>query len=376
MSKRKRRKLWAWVYGIFLTIYAIALATAAFYALTKVWAYAEEYEASQPEPVIDAYVEDLRENLWGEGIERTLAEMPHEVQSNEDVAAIVKDMLKNEISYSRKASSGSDNIVYNLRCGDRVFGQVTLSRDQSKADEVEFGQLPWIISDEEFDFNGLYSSIEITVPATYKVELNGVELGSEYIVESGIHYDVLEDYYSAYPNLPTKVTYRFENIIGHLDPVVLDEDGQPFVIDETKDDSQYIHTVQGSEFDRLNDFAQNFGERYRSYVSGAYNPDYGYQRLAGYIRLGSDLDTRMKEAMDGLSWAHTQSVTVEWVTLNSAIDIGDGYYILDISSQTKTLQPGQGTVNNLQSMRVIAQDSGNDIRAVTLDIYQNEDVDA
>ena len=128
MSKRKRRKLWAWVYGIFLTIYTLALATAAYYALSKVWAYAEEYEASQPEPVIEAYVEDMRENLWGEGIERTLAAMPHEVQSDEDVAAIVKDMLKNEISYSRKASPGSDNILYDLRCGDRVFGQVTLSR--------------------------------------------------------------------------------------------------------------------------------------------------------------------------------------------------------------------------------------------------------
>ncbi len=375
MSKRKRRKLWAWVYAIFLAAYTLVAGAVILIALSKVWDYAEEYQEARPEGVIEAYVADLRENLWDEGIERTVSEMPHEMQTNEEVAEIVKDMLRNEISYSRQSGgSDSSSIVYNLRCGDRVFGQVTLREDQSKADEVEYGMLPWMIADEKFDFTGLYTSMEITVPAAYTVELNGHELGSEYIVEEGIHYNVLENYYEDYPNLPTKVTYRFENIIGDLEPVVLDEAGNQVTIDETQDDSQFIHYVDDDRLTRLTEFTTAFTERYRSYVSGALNPDYGYQRLAAYMVLGSDLDERMKLAMDGLGWAHTFTFSLTWVTLNSAIDIGDGYYILDISSESQTLQPGQGEVNNVQSMRVIVQDAGNDIRAVMLEIYDSQDL--
>ena len=324
--------------------------------------------------MIDAYVEDLQENLWGEGIQRTIEQMPHEAQSNEEVAQIVKNMLRNDITCSRQSSVGNTGkIVYNLRCGDRVFGKVTIAEDQSKADETEYGLLPWKIEDEEFDFMGLYSSMEITVPALYTVKLNGWELPEEYIIEDGIHYDVLDEYYEAYPDLPTKVTYRFDDIIGNLEPVVYDEDGNEVVIDPEKDDSQFIHMVEGDQFNRLDEFSYEFAKRYREYVSGAFDATYGYQRLAAYIRLGSDLDARMIGAQDGLSWAHTSSVNVLWVQLNSAIDLGGGYYLLDITSESKTFQPGQGEVDNIQSMKVIAEDAGNDIRAVTMDIYQNED---
>lgn len=373
----KRRKIWAWVYAVFITIYVVVLSGIALFLLSKVWDYAEEYEAARPEPVIEAYVANLRENLWDESIEETISAMPHEAQSNADVAEIVKDMLSNDISYSRQASTGgSSSIVYNLRCGDRVFGQVTLIEDQSKKRDVKYDMLPWTIGKEEFDFTGLYSSVEITVPEMYTVELNGWEVTDEYIVEKGIHYDVLEGYYEAYPTLPTKVTYRFEDVLGKLDPVVLDEDGNVVVIDETKDDSQFIHMMEeGAQLTRLKEFADNFTERYRRYITGISDPNYGYQTLAVYMQLGSDIDVRMKAAMDGLTWAHTVSFEMEWVELNYAIDLGDGFYILNISSQAKTYHEYQGYNYNLQTMEVIVTDVGNDIRAVTYKITRDEDIE-
>jgi len=367
----RKKKLGGKIYAISLAVYTLALIIVAIYGLSIVWDYAEEYEKSRPNNTMDEYVENLSKNLWDDSIADTIAAMPHEMQSDSECADIVKEMLSAGISYSRMPGGSDDamSISYSLLCGDSVFGQVTLMEDESKKEEVKFDMLPWTVYKEEFDFTGLYSSVQVTVPATFSVELNGHELDEEYIVEEGIKYDVLDNYYDDYPNLPTKVTYKYDNVIGTLEPVIYDEDGNEFVIDPEKDDSQFISYCDETELSHFNEFAETFCDRYFNYISGIYDPSYGYQRLLPYMKLGSDLDERMKQAMDGLSWAHTSSVRIDYVTLNSAIDISDGFYILDVSAGTTTLHPGQGEVVATQNMRLIVTDSGNDIRAVMMELY-------
>ena len=207
MEKKKKSGL---CYFLFLLVYILIVLGVISFFLTKVWGFAEEYEASRPVHTMDAYVEDLNKNLWNDQVAQAIADMPHEFQSDEECAQVVKNMLSAGITYVRAASSGSANTInYALRCGDKVIGKVSLAEDSSKADQVEYGMLPWIVSSEEFDFTGLYSSVEVTVPKSYTVKLNGNVLGSEYIIEDNIQFDLLKDYYSAYPKLPVMVTYRF-----------------------------------------------------------------------------------------------------------------------------------------------------------------------
>lgn len=369
MAKRKKKKSRA--YGIGITMYICALAVAIIIGISKIWDYAEAYELSRPTNVMDEYVANISKNLWDESMEKTISQMPHEVQSDEECAEIVKSMLHDEISYARKSGGGdaSSVVVYNLRCGDSVFGQVTLIEDESRADEVKYGMLPWKIAKEEFDFDGLYTSVEVTVPRMYTVKLNDVKLDKEYIVEENIHYDILEEYYEDYPKLPTKVKYKFDNIIGHLEPVIYDEDGNEVVIDDTKDDSQYIHPCSDSQLKRLEEFAKNFAERYIEYIGGKYEATYGYQRLMPYLKLDADLDKRMKEAQDGLSWSHTWSLTVSSAVLNGATDLGDGFYVIDITAEATSLSTGHGEQTNTNNMKVIVSDTGSDIRAITLELY-------
>lgn len=368
MARKKKKN--SHVYWICMGIYAVILIAAATFGLTKVWKYAEEYEAAQPSGTMDQYVAELNDKLWGAGIADTIAAMPHEVQSDDEVAEYVKDMLKNGVTYTRKGSSDSGTVVtYTLKCNGSPFGTVSLIEDESYKDKVEFGMLPWKLYNEEFDFTGLYSSVEAVVPRTFSVWLNGVELGSEYIVEENIRYDVLKDYYDEFEGLPTKVRYRFDHCIGTLEPVIKDENGDDFVIDPDKDDSQFIKPCDESELARLSEFAAAFVDRYLTYTSGAVDPMYGYQRLMPYLKLGADLDTRMQEAMDGLSWAHTSSVRVDSTVLNNATAIGDGFYICDISADATTFVPGKGEVVDTSNMRVIVVDTNDDIRAISLELY-------
>ncbi len=368
MARKKKKN--SHVYWICMGIYAVVLIAAATFGLSKVWKYAEEYEAAQPTGTMDEYVSELNDKLWGDGIADTIAAMPHEVQSDEEVAEYVKEMLSTGVTYSRKGSSESGTVVtYTLKCNGSPFGTVSLIEDESYKDEVEFGMLPWKVYKEEFDFTGLYSSVEAVVPSFYSVWLNGVELGEEYIVEENIQYDVLKDYYDEFDGLPTKVRYKYDHCIGKLEPVIKDENGDEFVIDSTKDDSQFIKPCDESQLERLSEFAENFADRYLTYTSGAVDPSYGYQRLMPYLKLGADLDTRMKEAMDGLSWAHTASVSVNSTVLNSATSLGDGFYICDITSEATTYVPGKGEVNDTSNMRVIVVDTNDDVRAISLELY-------
>ena len=55
-----------------------------------------------------------------------------------------------------------------------------------------------------------------------------------------------------------------------------DENGNDFVIDPNKDDSQFIKPCDESELARLSEFAVGFVDRYLTYTSGAVDPSYGY----------------------------------------------------------------------------------------------------
>ena len=386
MARTKKRRAGAIVYTVFLVLWIIALSAAAFFVLTQIWDYAEKYEAARPDDTMDAYIERLSVNLWDDTIADTIAAMPHEVQSDAECKELVKDMLSNELSYARQSGGDAESIKYDLLCGGKVFGAVTLGHEQSleevSGDNGIFGDLlsdtrPWIVKEEEFDFTGLYSSVEITVPESYSVQLNGVTLGEEYIVERDIPYDVFADYYAQYPDLPKKVTYRFDNVFGHLEPVVFNEEGVETVIDETKDDSQFVKPVDEAIVSRMQDFANVFANAYLAFSSTVYDPVYAYSNLAPYILLGGDLDNRLHLAIQdqagSSNWLHTGSYRFEYADLENTTDLGDGYYALEITAKTTTTFPNHGdngVVTDHNGLRVIVHDTAGEIRAVAVERYE------
>ena len=378
MAENKRRS-GRLRYVLALYIWGLLLLAVAVFALSKAWAYAEAFEISRPSATMDSYVANLSQELWDEGIAETVAAMPHEMQTDEEVAKHVRELLSSgNITYVRKGG-GRDRINYSLRCRGNEFGVVTLVPDEDyvarfDAERFPWSLLPWSlrpwkIESEHFDFTGLYSSVEVVVPYDYSVWLNEKKLGREYIVEENILYDVLADYYGYYEEMPTKVRYRYDNVIGSVTPVIRDAEGEIFIIDPTLDDSQFIKPCSEEELERLAEFSAGFAVNYLKYISGVIDPAYGYQKLSAYLMPGSDLDRRMLDAMDGLSWAHTVSITVDSSRLNGALALGEGFYLCDISADATTFAYGHGEVKTVNNMRVIVRDRNHDIRAIHLKLY-------
>lgn len=378
MSNTRKRSRGSKAYWISLIIYIVLLSAAAVLALRGLWVFAVQYEASQPEPVVEEYVAGLNADLFDAGAAETISAMPHEVQTDEEVQAAVSELLNGEITYQRTTGGDSDNNVYALLCNESSFGKVYLTKDSSKSSsfsiygitlDLPFDLRPWVVDKEEFDFTGLYTSVEVTIPESYTVQLNGHTLSSDYIIESGIHYDCLEEYYSINPNLPTKVTYRFDNIIGTIEPVIYDEGGNPYTVDPEQDDSQYINPCDDATLTRITAFMDDFIPVYCKYTSaiyGQYSSSYYEELKQQYLVAGSDLDKRLYQALDGYGWAHTNSFKFNGYTLDNAVDLGEGYYVCYVTTDTTYSTTALGEQSDTNSLNVLILDSDGEIRAVSM----------
>ncbi len=377
MARRKKNTHGAGVYATFLIVYILVLGVVIVFGLSRLWEYAKTVDPVEPESIMDVYIEQLKTNVFEQGIAQTVAAMPHEFQSNEECVQIVEDMLEGDWSYRRRPGSTNESgyVEYDLICGKNLVGKAVAVRDESKRGTMPDNQLPWIVQSNEFYVTGLYTSLRVTAPASYTVRINDIPVGEEYIVERGIQYDVLKPYYSQYPDLPTKVTYEVDHLFGVQEPVVYDEDGNIFVYDETKDDMQYIKQPDAETWAKLEAFAIAFSEQYKRFSAGTGDAAYIINQLKPYIVEGSDLEQRLWMAMDGYGWAHTVSYTFNGATLNSVIDIGSGFYIMDVTTETTVVYPNKGdngVLHEFDGLTIIARDFGDSIRAVTVENNRNE----
>ncbi len=387
-TKKKRRSgAGTAIYVVILTLWILFLAAVCLYILSQIWAYASVYDETLVEPVIESYVGNLRENLWDDSIAETVEAMPHPYQSNEEVRQLVREILMtDEISYAEKAGAvKSDRITYHLLCGENAFGEVTLMQDTSKnlVENVKLptqvvGALakmgvaivpelyPWKVAEESFDFSGLYSSTTVTAPKNYTVMLNGVTLGEENIIEQDIHFDNLEPYYYRYDNLPTKVTYKCEHIMGHLEPVVYDENGNTVTYDPEQDDSQYMTEVDDAVMDRIRTHIDGFSDAYLKLSASTGDPVTPYNELLNYIEPGSEMDNTLKQIFLIGDWSHNSYYQYKGSEVVNAWSISGNFYLVDYYARATVNQPA-GPVDLERHLRSIIDDTGDHMITATID---------
>ena len=387
-NKKRKSNAGTAIYIVILVLWVLFLAAVCLYILSQVWAYASVYDETEVTPVIESYMANLRENLWDDSIAETVEAMEHPVQSNDEVRQLVREILMtDEISYTEKPGAvRSDQITYYLLCGENVFGEVTLTEDTSrnlvenvslppqvKGAFAKFGVAiqdelyPWKVAEESFDFSGLYSDISVTVPESYRVTLNGVTLGDEYIVERDIHFDNLEMYYYRYDNLPTKVTYKVDHIMGHLDPVIYDEAGNAVVIEPEKDDSQFMTTVNDEAvLERIRTHINGFSDAYLHLSASTGDPGEPYNQLLNYIEAGSEMDNTLRQIFLIGDWSHNSYYQYNGSEVENVYSIGSDFYVVEYYARATVNQPA-GTVDLERHLRSIVDDTGDRMITATID---------
>lgn len=342
-----------------LLIYSIVFALLAAAGLYVLWDFIDAYELSRPKTAIAPYVEQLTKEQIAAGDEAVLSQIDHNIQTEEACKQFIADSLQSNITYAQNVAESTDTqTVYMLMCGGKVIGKVTLGA--MPADN--YGFTPWKVTGASFDFSYLVGQgASITVPQDFTVYANGVPLDSSYITEENIQYAELKDYYKDYQP-PYMVTYTVEAILGDIQLTTQDRNGNEVTLDENTDYSQYINNCTASQLSAIDQLLDPFLRSYVTYTSGSggnWNTRNNYNKLAKYLVPGGDMQKRMYSAMDGLYWARDTQSTLQEITVNHAVDLGNGYILCDVTYKVaaRVYKDDPITINNAE-MILVQTESG------------------
>ena len=384
-TKTKRKKkgsgaVWTAIYVVILVLWILFLAACCMYVLKEVWNYASVYDQTQIDPVIEEYFDRLQTNMWSDGMDALVSTMPHPTKTDAEVKEMIQAKLReNTLSYSVKPGfARSDSVTYNLFCGSNIIGEVVLKQDTTNnlvrdidLPSAVVGVLakmgvaiqpelyPWKVAGESFDFAelGLYSSVRVTVPENFSVQVDGVTLGPEYIIETGIKYDNLTNLYYEYEGLPTKVTYKLEEGMGDSEVVVFDENGNVFQIDENAGDAQFMKQLDESTTYGLTDFINNFANYFLQMRSNTIEPMYAYQQLLPYIKTGTEMDNRLKQSMID-TWSHNSYYQFNGSEILRAYEFRDQLVIVEFHAEASAQQPAGPNVISSDYRAVVDMSGG------------------
>ncbi len=385
--RKKKTKVGAIVYAVFLVLWTAALCVGVYFLWKTVWTFGGYWEAAQISPKVDAYMEKFDYQMWASGensFKQTISAMEHPFQTDEQCVEVLREIMTDEVRcVPSVGDTGGTRRNYNLLSGRNKFGELTVVQHPFVPQEnsllnwviEKYSLYPWEVEGVQFYLDGLYSSVEVTVPSNYKVLLNDHLLNDDFIMERGIHYNVLDQYYETYEGLPTKVRYRADKIFGRVNIQILDDKGQPFEIDPEKDDSQFIEPVSEALLERFDRFNQKFTKMYLEFCSGTGQMWYEYAQMKAFVIKDSDLDDRMLRMIDSyMGWQHNTNFNFDGCTLNGATHLGGTIYVLDVSADAGSQMPaGYEQVHRDMKIYVRYNENQDQVYAFSVEDYNADE---
>lgn len=354
---RRKRRIFPW----FLLAYAVVILIGIGFGLDYLKNYLHGYELSLPYNATDAYMEALTTEHICRQASSILNEIDSSVQTDEEALAIMKAALNEPVTFYKRVKECTDTkLVYMLRSGKQTIGAFEM--EQTEADEQGFTH--WVITKESFDLSFLLKDgFTLTVPHDAAVTVNGRTLSAENVVETGIRYASIEDFYDDY-TLPTMTTYQVGTHLGDLSVEVTDANGKP--IDPDADQSVFLDICTDTEKTSLNLITESFISRYIHFTSQTNNDVQGnLARLCEHVVPGGALEKRMRDAVRGLNWVTDRNVSIQSITVNQYVPAGDGRYICDITYVVDT-RDITGSIQSECSVFVVFTQTNNGLKAETM----------
>lgn len=349
-----------------MVLYAVVFLLLAGVGLYMFWNFIKAYELSRPKNTMQAYMDQLTVEHMCEASDELYASVDRNLQSREQFNQVIRDSVTETISYAKKSSeSTADRQVFVLRSGRTPIGQFAIVAGK----EDRYGFRRWEVESDSFDFSYLLGEgVSVTVPSDYQVRFNGAALDESYIVESGIHYSALEEFYDSM-DLPTMVTYAVEDILGDGVLEVSDPSGNIVTITDDMDRNTLLPQCSGEEANNIETFANEFVRLWVSF-SGSTNDTKGgnYHRLKNILSSDGALANRLYTALDGLSFGQSNGATILEVPINRIVPLGNGEYICDLTYIVRTVGR-QGSVDTSSSIKLLMVTENGALRVKAMERY-------
>lgn len=353
---------------ICMVAYGIVFLAAVALLLTWLWGCMEAYEKTRPAVVRDNYLSLLTKEHICDLAAETYDAIDHRIQTVEECRAYILGDLSGEITCAKKsAESTQTQQVYALRCNGKNIGTFVMTAGSQDS----YGFTSWQIDREQVDMSSLLGEKAVVrVPEGYTVMANGVTLDQSYITETEeVPYTVFSEFYENY-DLPMlkMLTYEVEPVFGEITLEIRNLQGEEAVLGEDSAYSFPDNCTQQQE-EQLQTFVEEFLRRYVIF-SGCAND----ARVSNYINVvamvvdGSRLQTRMRDAIDGLQFAQSNGDKIASIDIHQMIDLGEGKYLCDVTYLVDTTGH-KGVVQTSNNVKIIVTQTDSGLKAEAMTSY-------
>ncbi len=346
MAKKTRKKSRWLGFWVFCLVFALLFSIGTFYALEwlegqlqLIQAQNDAKDNARPELAKDAYLAQLDADYVADHLLDDLyAQVDSRLQSREEARAVVLKELSQGIGCQVSFTS-ADKQIFTLYSKNPIEGKYPQIGSFTIAPngQTVHGYTPWGFVEDSFNMDYLLGEpAQITVPHTCTVWWGNKLLPTDCITESGIGYEVLAKFPKGL-NLPTKTTYSAGPVLGQITLQARDGAGNPVLLDENTDWTQFIHNCTPEQEAQLTKLIQAFLKDYVLFTSSSTNIYANYRQVITHMVPNGELANRMRMAQDGLQWIYPYPDTLLGTQYHHMIDLGDGSFICDISYTVKTL---------------------------------------
>ena len=307
------------------------------------WNFMSAFEASQTDGVVNQYLKhDIQTSLRSAVANYAAAEeeTTGAFQTEEDISAALTETLSNGTLSCRKAigTYTSEQPVYTVRLDKTEIGTLRLAPGSHRL--LSFGFDTWEVSDTAFDFSKLGKNVTVTAPKDLVLTLNGTELTDKYITGTGLYPD-LEPYADSLPtDSGSTVTYSVGTLFTEPEVSVV-SNGSRCTIENENGAVSVVNQCPAGLETQLTEYSKNFVQTYLAFTSNASGNSGAVQ---AYMIPGSPLSQRITASLDGMSWVHGVTATVEDLSVSNfryygSAAICDARYTL--------ISGGNATENNM-----------------------------
>lgn len=277
------------------------------------------------------YQEALRKTVPPAAIQAL--ELPEGMeQSEETKTALLSQLLEGACLGTDPEETRDDNRAYRIWAGDgQLIGSVAFApvTEEGSAFPVWTAEENYDFS--AFDFSDYFHTASVIVPADYQVYLGSTLLGSEWVREEGLPYETFSACPEVMEDLPDLVRYKTPPFLGEPALRILNEKGQELSLEELSE-AVFLDRCPEDVREQIEAFLPEFCRLFLLFSADIReSASYYYAQLRPMVLPGSLLDTRLKDAFEGLGYSAARKAEFDSVTLHSVTDLGDGRYAVDLN---------------------------------------------
>lgn len=244
-KQRRSRRRWR----RFLLIYTIGLLLVGAVGCFVLYRYLDAYEASRPEHVMDALMDDTSSEKWYSYAREGFYSALSEFEDPDELFSGYFDAVLKDANYTYRRDRSSDAAggapVYVVRAGAADLCRVTLAEKE----RAGFGMYIWEVGNITpcFSMDKLQSvAVEIDAPADQKIFLNGLELSPEYIVDDRVPCPDMSGLEQRFEEQAYFVRYRVAPLYGSIS--VTGSNGQSLSALESADAGTVSYMLPETDF--------------------------------------------------------------------------------------------------------------------------------